>query len=146
MESNSREELGMTFTCGGSVDYFTQEGRTQQDHDHTRLTMVPIGLGIKYIVPSPNICNPYLGIGANATYLNIHTHSEYLMHDLSQWGFGGIAKMGCIVDLTHSWILDLFINYTWVIVHPEHCHGKYVVIHDANLSGLSVGGAIGYRF
>ena len=143
---------GLEFDCQAwkqlyvwaDIGYFTKAGHTVSDQDYTRLTMVPISSGLKYIY-NKHRAQPYVGIGAETTYLQIHTNSQYLIRSNSNWGIGGIFKAGVLINLCHGLMLDFHTDYSQMKVHMGS-DKKAVVIQSADLSGFAFGGSLGYRF
>ncbi len=127
------------------ASYFDKSGSTSI-HNKTEVRMVPINLGLKGIWNSWRVWKPYLGAGASATYLQVHTHSNYLIRSNSSWGFGGIFKAGLLITPTNSFLIDLYTDYSLTKVNLDRKGGKFVLIDDADISGFSFGGALGYRF
>ena len=142
-----------------SVGYFHKSGDAIlncpdiiAEGESTHITVVPIGFGLKYLFPIDCIsyCNrissyPYLGVGMLVSYVHIHNDSPYVTQRQSHWGIGGIMKAGFISDITHGLFLDLFVDYSYMKVN-FHNHHTNIINYKANLSGLSIGGGIGYRF
>ena len=143
---------GLEFDCQAwkqlyvwaDICYFTKTGHTVSDQDYTRLTMVPISSGLKYIY-NKHRAQPYVGIGVETTYLQIHTNSQYLIRSNSNWGIGGIFKAGVFIVPYRSIVVDLYVDYSQMKVYMSS-HNKSVVVQSANLSGVSFGGGVGYRF
>jgi len=123
------------------VGYFHKSGCSileipgiTSEGDSTHITIVPIGLGLKYLFPIDCICpRPYLGAGVLFSYVHIHNDCSFITQAQSDWGIGGIIKAGFFSDITHCVFLDLFVDYSYMKV-------------DFNLSGFTIGGGIGYRF
>lgn len=61
-------------------------------------------------------------------------------------GLGGIAKLGCIIDFSCSWFVDLFVNYSFVKAPSHNTNGGTVVPHTVKVDGAIVGIGLGYRF
>ena len=118
-----------------SASYASKKGVSSLG-DPTRLTMVPIGLGVKYMHAYKHV-SYYLGAGALTTYAHTRDSSPYLRHEITKWGIGGIAKAGLLVNINKCLFLDLFSDYSYTRIHY---HGG-----EANFSGWSAGLGIGYR-
>ena len=128
-----------------SADYYSSWGRSIGLRDRTHIYFVPLALGLKYL-HSFNRVDLYVGVGALGTYLHIRDHSPYAIPTSCKWGFGGIAKVGCTVNLPKSFFLDFFSDYSYTKVDFHNTHGHKIQRHRVDLSGCAVGGAIGYRF
>jgi hypothetical protein len=146
----------------GEVDYFSKTSRTKIDfgptinapltcflgtykRDRTRVTLVPCSAGLKYYFNKDPV-QFYLGAGFLASYLHTDVHSKTLVGGRGKWGFGGAFKSGFLCHIGSSFLLDFFTDYYLVEAHPHRSHHKKVVVHSADISGFSFGGAIGYLF
>ncbi|MBX9744261.1 MAG: hypothetical protein K2X08_03510 [Chlamydiales bacterium] len=129
--------------ASGSV--FTKSGHSLGLKDHTRITFVPIGIGLKYMW-KVGFADVYLGAGVLPTYLNIHNDSHCLTKKMAQWGCGGIGKLGAIFNLPQSFFLSSFINYSYIKISNHNRQDCYVAPYSPNLSGFSFGASVGYRF
>ena len=129
-----------------SLGYLYTSGRSKGNGggDRTTFEMIPIGLGLKYLFETKYI-NPYLGLGMVVAYTDIDNHSKYVKRNQSKWGVGGLIKSGFLTYLNSQWFLDLFLDYTYLKIDFND-HPNNVVNHKADISGLSIGGGIGYKF
>jgi len=136
-----------------SLGYFHETGRSlascsigSSQSASTHITIVPLGLGLKYLFPIDCICfSPYVGAGVQFAYAHIHNNYPFVSQNQSDWGVGGIAKAGFISDLTHCFFLDFSLDYSYMKV-DFHNHHANIMNRRADLSGFSVGMGIGYRF
>jgi hypothetical protein len=112
--------------------------------DSTRITLVPLGLGLKYLYPI-NFVDLYAGVGILGTYVHIKDNSPFVIRSSSKWGVGGIAKIGAIFNYK-SFFVDLFSDYSYTKVDFHNTNHGQVVRHRANISDWSIGAGIGYRF
>ncbi len=128
--------LGFLYTTGESIG----------EKDHTRLYLIPIGLGLKYIFSlQKDLFRPYLGGGMVVGYANVHDDSPFVDKKLSGWGIGGIFKAGCITELSSCLFLDFFVDYTYFKKNFSN-HNRFIIEETGNMSGISIGGGFGYRF
>lgn len=96
--------------------------------DQHHIYFIPLELGAKWLRhfwANGRRCAFYLGAGAVGTYVHAKSH---------RWGFGGNWKTGWICYMNRHFTIDVFSEYT------------YTKVHHLNISGLSVGGGIGYSF
>ena len=129
-----------------SGSYFSESGRSLGERDRTIITMVPLGAGLKCLFDVTRHARLYFGGGALGTYLNTQDHSPYVIKSVHKWGAGGIVKAGSLVTLGKVFFLDFFADYSFMKIDCDNTHHDKLVRHDADLSGWSLGGAIGYRF
>ncbi len=129
-----------------SLDYYRQKGRFLSLCDSTTLRLLPLAFGIKYFVPIRNRANIYLGLGFQPEYVNKKSRRGFVTSKRTLWGFGGIAKAGAYIDLFHNFLLDLFIDYSFVWTKKTNLYGNTVTPSRTNLSGAIFGAGLGYRF
>lgn len=126
-----------------SGEYFTKTGSSIGEQNHTKITIVPLGIGLKYFF-SMKCADLYIGGGVQRTYMHIKDSSPYVIHHISKWGFGSLAKIGAIVKLGDHFFADFFTSYTYTKIDFHYTdHGK-VTRHNANLSGWAFGLGFGY--
>jgi outer membrane protein len=125
-----------------SVSIFPKKGHSIGDHNKTDIYFIPIGIGLKAIATWRSKFRPYVGIGMLPTYLHTHDHST-VVSSRHKWGFGGIFKGGCLIDINRFFI-DLFADYTLLSI--DFSNTDRTIGRKANLDGFSIGGGIGYRF
>jgi hypothetical protein len=128
-----------------SGNYFVKNGHSTAEKHRTKVTLVPLALGLEY-VRWHRCLGVYAGLGVTGTYLNTDDHSHYVIHSVSKWGVGGIAKLGLLVDIHKRLYLDLFTNYYYARIHFHDTHGGKLVRNTANVGGLAAGGGLGFRF
>lgn len=128
-----------------SGNIFVQSSHSIGLKNNTEIFFIPIGVGLKYLY-NVKFGNLYLGAGALPTYLHIHDHSHFVTRTISKWGCGGIIKSGIIINLPKSFFLNIFTNYSYIKIPYHNTWHDLVYTNSANLSGLSFGGALGYRF
>jgi len=111
----------------------------------TKVDVTTIGIGLKYLFP---FCygDFYLGLGALPTNVRTKDCSPFVLPKTSQWGCGGIAKIGAYFDLPCSFFIDLFVDYQFVTVKPKCCPDSGIQFTKANLNGAIIGLGLGYRF
>lgn len=135
-------------SCGNiyswaSAGYLYASGNTKLENTSTKLTYVPLALGLKYMCCF-NCFRPYIGGGLLVSYLHTTDDSPFVVKVRNKWGVGGIFKSGVLWDFTQCFFLDVFLDYSWMKIDfkdTDKTSGR-----TADLSGLSVGAGIGYRF
>jgi hypothetical protein len=129
-----------------SGSYFSQSGRSIGLKNRTIITFVPIGYGLKYVYSWNKYLDVYTGLGGLFTYLHMRDHSRFVIPSISKWGFGGIVKFGFLVNATNRFFFDLYTDYSFLEIDFHNTHHGKLVRHNADLSGFSFGGGVGYRF
>ncbi len=129
-----------------SIDFLTKKGKSIGLREKTRILLMPLGFGLKYM--ESKWCDwmqLYVGLGFQPVYVRTKDCSAFLPSKQSRWGFGGIVKAGTYIDIACNFVLDLFIDYSFVKTScKKNCAGT--ISRKANLSGAIFGGGIGYRF
>lgn len=126
-----------------SVSYLGQSGHTETNHIGTRVTMVPLALGLKYRWCWRTV-EPYLGLGLAATYLHTHDDSSFVVKRREKWGFGYTVKSGLAFDIGRNLFLDLFANYLWTEMDFRNTH--LTRGNDVDCSGFALGVGLGRHF
>ena len=141
-------DFGLELTAGGlsnhlyafsSIDFLIKNGNTVNFQSPTKVNMIDLAFGLKYFVPFHQ-GDFYFGVGVQPTYLFT---SDGLTDPVqtSQWNCGGIAKVGVILNMPHSFFADLFIDYSFLKINSTSSSTTQTPI---NAAVLGVG--FGYRF
>lgn len=147
-----------------SAGYSEKEGSSKGLCTPTKVRLVPLAIGVKYFFQDlhADFCKNhklYLGLGFQPVLLQTNNCSEFVEKTTSQWGFGGVAKLGYLLDLRKNFFLDFFADYSFVNVGcKKPCNSSndcdsvcstnngYVTPLKANISGAILGMGIGYSF
>lgn len=130
-----------------SVDYLQKEGHSLGLCNRTKIKMIPVALGLKYVEPVFNHTDLYVGLGVEAVNVRTKNCSDFVIFEQSQWGIGGIAKAGAYYYLPCNFLLDFFIDYSFVKVGSNDCGCvPGLQLAKANLSGAIFGIGLGYNF
>jgi len=132
-----------------NLAYYQKTGRStcEFEHNHTRVRNFAFNFGLLHEFETCFSCyslRPYLGFGVGAVNVEFHDHSEFVKKHTNKWGVAILAKSGVKYDITCSFFVDLFLDYTyhWYHFHKRHCAS----VHNVNTGGLLIGGGIGYKF
>ncbi len=136
------------------VDYLSKKGHSYPLHDHTRINLVPLALGLNYQLWCQNGWIVYVGAGGNYTHLKIHDHSHYVKEHTSKWQFGGTFKSGIKKVFCNGITLSIFCDYFLQKFHfsgHSHCSGESsgsctIERTSLNASGIKAGIGLGYVF
>lgn len=123
----------------GNVNYFARKGRSCGLHNKTRIHIVPISAGLKYVFIPHCRLRPYLGMGASYSFMHVRNKTNDVKRHSNKQGFGFVVKAGIYYDLPYNFIIDLFFDYYYQRVH-FHSSGT------RNLGGLRTGIGLGYQF
>lgn len=127
-----------------AIGLLVKDGRSIGEHTLTRLIMIPVSFGLKYL-KQLEYGDWYFGMGAVVPHVHIEDKSPYVS-DRSRWGIGGNWKLGMNINISESVFFDIFGEYTYLKMDFDNDCCRRVVSHKANLSGASLGLGIGYRF
>lgn len=127
-----------------SIDYFKQKGRFLSRADSTNLKLLSLAVGIKYFVPIYHCINFYLGLGFRLVYVRTKNRRAFVVSKNSEWGYGGIVKLGTDIHLPKNFLLNLFIDYSFV--WANNFYGHTVSCSKSNMSGAIFGVGLGYNF
>ncbi len=131
-----------------SVDYLKKDGHSIGLCNDTTIRMVPLAFGLKYFKPI-HCADFYAGLGFQPTHLKTTNCSPFVVQNTSQWCLGGVAKLGAYVDVRCNFVLDFFVNYSFVKAGcPKFCQpeNEPLLPLKANISGVIIGAGFGYRF
>lgn len=135
---------GNNWYAFASIDYFQKNGRCLRRCDSTKLQLLPLAVGIKHFFPVSDRVNLYAGLGFQPTYIRTKSSRACVVAKKSQWGFGGIGKVGAYIDITHNFLFDLFIDYS--AIRTDNLYGPTVDSCRVIVSAALFGGGLGYRF
>ncbi len=139
-------QMWKVFYAWAGVSYFSNSGETVPDKVPCSLTFVPINAGVKAIFYNTGVWRPYLGAGVTATYLQVKNESPYLIGNNSSWAPGGVFKTGLLINPMDLFLIDLYVDYLLQTVSMDRGGGPFVLVQDADISGFSFGGALGFQF
>ncbi len=122
----------------GNFSYFNAHGNSIPFHNKTRLQMLPISAGLKYVHVLHCCFDIYAGAGLCYTWLK---EKNKLCLSNSASNFGGIFKLG-IIKNCECLRFSLFSDYQLqnFKIKKSMCNKK------VNANGLLLGGAIGISF
>ncbi len=133
------------FHIWASVGYLHKNGRSLEGHQSTSIQLVPVTLGLEYLIHFSNCSTGYLGLGPRYFCTKITNRSHFVhRHDLKN-GLGGAFRVGGLIYFTPHFLLDLCIDYSIKEFKPGHSSST-IQRHELNLSGLSLGVGLGYSW
>lgn len=130
-----------------SANHLEKRGKSCGSFDedfHTRVTLLPFAAGVKFLVPIESWLDFYFGAGAQ--YARFHTHdnsSIFGVHNSKKWGWGGIVKLGVIVDVTDCIYLNLFSDYSFIKFNFHSDRNGILTRHNSVLDGWIFGVGVG---
>jgi outer membrane protein len=131
------------------VSGFEKKGRSIGDHDRTKLRLIPLTFGLKYLFNVSPCADLYVGAGATYNWLRIKDHSSFVHETHKKQKWGGVIQLGGYYSFAENLFADVFVDYVFQ-EFKFHSHSNdssnYVGHHKVNLNGFKFGGGIGYRF
>lgn len=131
-----------------SFDYLKMHGHSVGLCASTTVKMLPFSLGVKYFSSIYCDCFAfYAGLGLEG--MNVRTKDCLTtgVSEKTKWGVGGIAKVGGHYYLPHNFLIDIFINYSFLDVGSNKCSSSSALqSRKAHVSGTIFGAGLGYRF
>lgn len=133
-----------------SIDYYRKNGHSIGLDTPTKVSLLPIGIGVKYFIP-PCWCDNadfYLGLGFQPVRVHTHDFSPFVIPKITKWAMGGIAKAGVYVNFSCNFFLDLFIDYSFARASSKLTAAPTgpVIPLKSSVSGVIFGAGLGFRF
>ncbi len=129
----------------GSSHYYHDSGKSIGLRDSTKVTLVPVGVGLKYMYPI-NFMDLYLGAGVLPSYVKFKDKSNYVIPESKKWTVGGIVKVGVLFNFQNNFFIDLFTNYSILKAKFNDTNNNAVARSRSNLDTWNIGLGLGYRF
>lgn len=133
-----------------SIDYLSKKGYSIGLGNPTKVTLLPLGIGVKYLTPACWCDNTDLYVDLGFQPVRVHTHdiSSYVIPTITKWALGGIVKGGAYVTFSCNFFLDVFIGYSFAKAKSNLTGAPTgpVVPLDSSVSGAIFGAGVGYRF
>lgn len=130
----------------GNVGYFARKGRSLGLGDKTRVSIVPISAGVKYLLWPCECIRPYVGAGIAYTYLNTWDDSDFVRRHVKKGTIGFVIKSGAYVDLSCNFFLDCFLDYYYQRMNFHSDPDAGVQRHSVDVGGFKAGVGLGYAF
>lgn len=151
----------------GEFDWAIKKGSSREHvgdyygfKDESKLSLMPISLGLKLIYPIFSCVDIYVGAGASYSILRIKNrckedYSYYgfsyspFKKELYKYGFGGLFKAGIEFAMSDSTYLDFFADYysqRFKFSSREDESGRSIFKHHLDCSGFKFGAGFGVYF
>jgi len=131
------------------VNGFSRRGESIGFHNVTRLTVVPVNVGVRYLFDLGCYTKLYLGVAGCYSTLNIRDHSHFVRGHTRKRQWGALYEIGLYYDLTDCYYMSLFADYYDQRFHirRSHDHEDYFVKkHSLDMSGYKIGFGWGAHF
>jgi hypothetical protein len=137
--------------CGwniwGAVDYFTKHGNIIHLDASTRITIVPLTLGLKYFYSFSPCIDVYGGLGMRYFFVQTKNSASAspLSRRVNRSGLGGVLEVGALYHLTDCFVIDVFANASTKRLNGPRTSGD-VESNSVQVGGWSIGAGLGYKF
>jgi outer membrane protein W len=112
----------------------------------SNIQLIPGTLGLKYM-PFFGCFIPYVGAGLKWFWVIVHNDGGTVKKTMSDNRAGGVVEMGVQYLPIQHLVVEFFFNYSFAWFDAAGSGSSpNVVPTSLNVSGLSAGGGIGYRF
>lgn len=137
-------DISRQFYCNSylwiDVDWFNKWGHSvgpKEFRRGTSIDLIPVSMGLKYVLPVTSAIDAYAGAGVAYTFLHVRNHSRFVHEHVYRQGFGGVVKTGLKLKLG-CYFVDLFGDYLY---QQFHFYG-----HHTEVGGFKIGGGLGASF
>ena len=127
-------EVAKDISVWAGVDYVHKTGKLTATPDETRVTLIPLGLGVRYEVPVGTKLRFHVGAGVQEVLFK----EDNVIGTVNTNALGFIAAAGGVFRLTKAVGIDLFVSWST-------CKMKNAGL-EFKVGGLDAGGGIEIRF
>lgn len=129
----------------GQVDYLFQKGHALVTREDTRIQLIPLTVGIKWIQRVNNYVEVYAGAAPKYYFMRIGNDSDFVPRKSHKNGCGGYATIGIFLFPEEQFIVDLFCSYSYMNFKAPASTLAYTGFRT-DVSGFNVGVALGWDF
>ena len=128
-----------------AADYFEQSGKSIGLKSRTKIQMEPVTAGLKWVWPSSWL-RPYIGAGFKYYFVQVHTKDPYVKESIAKNGLGCVAETGLQAFFNDCFVADFFVSYSFKEFGHSSNHHPNVESTWFDVSGINVGGGLGFLF
>ena len=137
------------FGLFAGIDYMTKDGKSLGGNDDTRIQVIPLTLGVRWLRNFWTRCDKtmdfYLGLAPRYSFLRIHDHTSVGVRHIYKSQIGIYTKLGILVRPCGRCVLDVFASGTYTDFSSPNTP-NLVSRYSLQLCGVNVGGGIGFIF
>lgn len=119
--------------------YFSKNGNINSLNIKTKIDIIPIGIGLKYLIPISN-SDLYIKLGPNIVHIKVEQFYVNEKHKIFKNTFGATFGAGWLFDIYKRWSGSIYSEY---LFNREKINNKTSFTYNG---GLIIGGGLGYRF
>ena len=129
----------------GEVGYLANDGETLVGGYSTKIRIVPLTIGVKWMQPINEAFYAYLGAGPRYFFMRIKDSLSVVNPRTTKNGCGGVVIVGSKYYLTKPFYIDTFLSYDFKrFSAPKTPAG--ITGHSLEVGGLQIGGGLGLSF
>lgn len=116
------------------IGYLHSAGKLTYTQEDTKLTLIPITVGLKYSFLKGKRISPYISAGIGYVFFS----ESNVIDDVSSGALGLDTRGGAVIQLGAGFGLDLYAGYSYCKMHPADC--------EFNSGGIFAGLGLNYSF
>lgn len=137
---------------------FSRKGHSIGFYDETKLQLIPVSLGLKFLYPIFNEVKFFVGGAVCYSFLKIHDHSQYVHEYTFRQKFGGLLQSGITYNFCGYGVFTIFADYFFQRFHFSNTYyqsyygiryyydSRYIERFTLDLSGFKFGLGLGLTF
>jgi len=143
-------QLELSKCCWGpiytwsNIGWFSKRGHSLGVKNETRINIMPLSWGLKYMCWLDDNASAYIGLGAVYTILRIKDDTEFVRRHTNREAWGGVIKSGIRYAFTPCVFADFFVDYMYQNFHFKETDSSRS--DNINVGGFKVGIGLGTRF
>lgn len=129
----------------GQFNYLFSKGYSIAGHQRTHIQLIPITFGLKWIQSvHPNI-EVYAGAAPRYYFMRIKNDTSYVPRHTNTSNCGAYFTIGSFFYPVCDCMINLFVDYSYIKFKAPSSTPLYTGF-STNVSGVSLGGGIGWNF
>ncbi len=132
-----------------AINYTTKGGRSTNGNQKTRIRLIPISFGLRFIQPASAINNRlsvYAGLGIQAIIERVNNDSAFVDRKAHKSGVGGIAELGFYFHPCQKGLIILGLDYSFTRLGCYKPCTENVIGFSSKTSGIGFHVGLGAAF
>jgi hypothetical protein len=129
----------------GQVNYLFSHGHSEGGNQKTHIQLIPLTFGLKWIQEVHEKIDFYVGAAPRYYFMKIDNNSSYVPQHKNSNGCGAYVTVGSFFHPVCNLMINLFLDYSFMKFKAPSSTSLYTGF-STNVSGLSLGGGIGWIF
>lgn len=145
--SETNSVLKRTYLTG-KVNYMESHGYSKGFEDRTRIQIVPLSLGGRFLESFTNVAVPfdlYLGGGPSYFFVDVKNNSTTAKSRVNRSGLGGFTELGTFIRPAKHLLINFALGYSFKRLSPPG-DSKACKTHSVEVGGFAAEGGVGYKF